>query len=146
MPMLKQKAKKKKITVIEEFKGHRELWVVLKTHPRRELVMAAWILAWCGFLPIPGRRLLSRVAAALLKGGGQEKAQDFVSSVSWHVFIHRWFCLLLLLVKDLFRKDHFFFPIYTLIIEIILIKTKSRQRYVPATWEYVLRCHLFYSL
>lgn len=48
--------------------------------------------------------------------------------------------LLLLLVAGecLFRKSHFFSS-YTLIIEIVLIKAKSRQRHVPVTWEYVLR-------
>lgn len=61
---------------------------------------------------------------------------------------HRPFCLLLLLVTGeyLFRKSCFFFSVYTLIIEIVLIKAKARQCHVPVRWGYVLRRNLFYSL
>lgn len=50
----------------------------LKKYPRRNLIMAAWSLFCCGFLLPQRARLLSRVIPALLKGEGQEKAQDCV--------------------------------------------------------------------
>lgn len=40
--------------------------------------MVAWSLFCCGFPPPWRAKLLSRVTAALLRAGGQEKAQDRV--------------------------------------------------------------------
>lgn len=61
--------------------------------------------------------------------------------------IHRPFCLLLLLMSaSICLGKPTFISVYMWVIVIVLIKAKCRQRHMPVTWEYVLRCHLLYSL
>lgn len=77
--------------------------------------MAARSCWCCDFLPPWRARLISRVTPALLKGGGQEKAQDCVPGDLGRVWKYPQTILSSAafdVCKYLFRKPHFYFCLH----------------------------------